>query len=223
MSYSPKRAESSSQKSAPRAKTASRVKVETDAKTESSKQPSLSAAEKKKKKTLTIAIVAILGVVILVSLTFIFAPADGSFLGIRGAGVFSGGSKINGWEAEYAEADGTTNITPYYENGVLPTSSDRHDITLAENGGANASELLGRWKLDEGTTYMFDGKGRGILLTGADNFTFLYSAEKGKLGIDMDTIVGNDFEYDYTVSGDTLTMTRDNGATSFTLTKISDQ
>ena len=37
----------------------------------------------------------------------------------------------------------------------------------------------------------------------------------------MDTSVGNDFEYDYSVSGDTLTMTRD--GRSFTLTKTADQ
>ena len=55
------------------------------------------------------------------------------------------------------------------------------------------------------------------MLTGVDNYTFVYSAENGKLGIDMDTAKGSDFEYDYSVSGDTLTMTRDGN--TFTLTK----
>lgn len=180
----------------------------------------MTAAEKKKKKTLTIAIIVILVLVIAVSLLFIFAPSDGSFLGIRGAGVLQKG-KSNGLSEQVVTQDGTTNITPYYKNGVLPTSADRHDITLAPNGGANASEVLGTWRLDQGTTYMFDGRGRGIMLTGVDNYTFAYSAENGKLGIDMDTAVGNDFEYDYSVSGDTLTMTRD--GRSFTLTKTADQ
>lgn len=208
MSYSPRRATPSSPKN------------ENKQPTGRSSSGSLTAAEKKKKKTLTIAIVSILGLVILVSLLFIFAPSDGSFLGIRGAGVLQKG-KSNGLSEQAVTQDGTTNITPYYKNGVVPTSADRHDITLAPNGGANASELLGTWKLDQGTTYMFDGKGRGIMLTGVDNYTFAYSAQDGKLGIDMDTATGSDFEYDYSVSGDTLTMTRD--GRSFTLTKTTDQ
>ena len=202
MSYTPKRAASSSEEK--KNESAARA-----AKT-------LSDAEKKQKKTLTVVIVTILGLVIIVSLLFIFAPADGSFLGIRGAGVLSGGNKT-GLSDQAVTQDGTTNITPYYKNGVLPTAADRHDITLAPNGGANASELLGTWKLDQGTTYMFDGRGKGIMLTGVDNYTFNYSAENGKLGIDMDTGAGSDFEYDYSVSGDTLTMTRD--GKTFTLTK----
>ena len=202
MSYSPRRAAPSSEK------------------TETGRQTpgNITADEKKKKKTLTIAIIAILGLVIVVSLLFIFLPTDGSVLGIRGAGVLTGGGNADVVaEKSLATQNGTTNITPYYNNGVLPTAADRHDITIVENGGANASELYGKWKLDEGTTYMFDGQGRGIMLTGVDNYTFVYSAENGKLGIDMDTAKGSDFEYDYSVSGDTLTMTRD--GKTFTLTK----
>ncbi len=199
MSYTPKRATSSSEEK----RNASGVGAANDR----------NAADQKKKKTLTIAIIVVLCVVIAVSMLFIFAPSDGSFLGIRGAGVVSGSNK--GYVAE--TQNGTTIISSYYQNGVLPTSADRHDIALVENGGANASELLGKWKLDQGTTYVFDGQGRGIMLTGVDNYTFLYSAENGKLGVDMDTIAGNDFEYEYTVNGDTLTMTRD--GKTFTLKK----
>lgn len=208
MSYTPRRA------------TPSSSKTETKPRTNNEKFNG-SADEKKKKRTLTIAIVVILCVVIVVSLLFIFAPADGSVLGIRGAGVLSGGNKKDSDLALRVESEtqsGTTNISPYYSNGVLPTAADRHDINIIPNGGANASDLLGKWKLDQGTTYMFDGQGRGIMLTGVDNYTFVYSAENGKLGIDMDTITGNDYEYDYTISGDTLTMTRDGN--TFTLTKV---
>lgn len=196
MSYTPKRAASSEEKrNVPAAKATQH----------------LSDADQKKKKNLTIAIVVVICVVIAVSLLFILAPADGSFLGIRGAGVIPGSG--NAAETQ----NGTTIISSYYQNGVLPTSADRHDITLAPNGGANASELLGKWKIDQGTTYVFDGQGRGILLTGVDNYTFLYSAENGKLGIDIDTVAGNDFEYDYSVNGDTLTITRD--GKTFTMKK----
>ena len=196
MSYTPKRAASPEErKNEPAAKSTQHH----------------SDADQKKKKNLTIAIVVVICVVIAVSLLFILAPADGSFLGIRGAGVIPGSG--NAAETQ----NGTTIISSYYQNGVLPTSADRHDITLAPNGGANASELLGKWKIDQGTTYVFDGQGRGILLTGVDNYTFLYSAENGKLGIDIDTVAGNDFEYDYSVNGDTLTITRD--GKTFTMKK----
>lgn len=207
MSYSPRRAAPSSEKPESRYEAGRRT------------PGNITAAEKKKKKTLTIAIIVILCLVIVVSLLFIFLPSDGSVLGIHGAGVLSGGGNNADVVAKNVEEkqNGTTNITPYYKNGVLPTAADRHDIHIAENGGANASELLGTWKLDQGTTYVFDGQGRGIMLTGVDNYTFVYSAENGKLGIDMDTAKGSDFEYDYSISGDTLTMTRD--GKTFTLTK----
>ena len=207
MSYSPRRAAPSAEERENRNRTDAR------------RTPgNITAAEKKKKKTLTIVIVVILCLVIAVSLLFIFAPADGSFLGIHGAGVLNGGGNADVVAKNVSETqNGTTNITPYYKNGVLPTAADRHDIHLVENGGANASDLLGTWKLDQGTTYVFDGQGRGIMLTGVDNYTFVYSAENGKLGIDIDTDKGSDFEYDYSVSGDTLTMTRD--GKTFTLTK----
>ena len=204
MSYSPKRADSSASKSASENKaTRSQSAVNDDV--------------TKKKRILVGAIVGVLVLIIVVSMLFILSPSDGSFLGIRGAGVISGGNRNQGGSQNGSGIvpNGTTNITPYYKNGVLPTSSDRHDITVIENGGANASDLYGTWKLDKGTTYMFDGQGRGIMLTGVDNYTFIYSAENGKLCIDMDTSTGNDFEYDYSVSGDTLTMNR--GGNSFTL------
>lgn len=213
MSYSPRRAAPSSSK--------------TETKPKTNVKYNGSADDKKKKKILTIAIVAVLGVVIVVSLLFIFAPSDGSVLGIRGSGVLSGGNNggspgsSNGAVAAGETQDGTTIISTYYKDGILPTAADRHDITLVPDGGANVSDLYGTWKLDQGTTYIFDGKGKGMMLTGVDNYSFNYSAENGKLGIDMDTIAGNDYEYEYTVNGDTLTMTR--GGNTYTLTKTADQ
>ena len=208
MSYSPKRVAPSS----------------STTETKSKSKPKDSSDDKKKKKILTIAIIAVLCVVIAVSLLFIFAPADGSFLGIPGAGILSrndDGGSINYTPETQGE---TTNISAYYDNGVLPTAADRHDISLRANGGADASDLYGTWVAEQGTTYIFDGQGKGVMLTGkdqSDSFTFDYSAENGRLGIDMDTVSGNDFEYDYTVDGDTLTLTRD--GYSFTLKKSDDQ
>lgn len=163
-----------------------------------------------KKKIAIISIIAVLAVVVIVILIFALKPAADP-----GVSVNSNKSYVPETQSE------TTFITKYYDNGVLPTSGERHDITIIYGGGANASDVEGSWSLDDVTVYEFDGQGRGIMLTAVDNYTFLYSAENGKLGIDLDTDGGNDFEYTYSVNGDTLTMTR--GGKTYTLTKQAPQ
>ena len=117
----------------------------------------------------------------------------------------------------------TTNISSYYEKDesgrILPTAADRHDITVIEGGGANVSDVYGEWAVDQNTTYVFDGMGRGIVLTGAGNYTFVYSAQDGKLRIDNDVQNGDDVEYSYTIDGDKMYWERGNGQ-KFTLTKV---
>lgn len=196
MSYSPKRAAGSGSSK------------QIDGKS-TAKRP-VSASDAKKQKGLVIAIVAVLVVIVVVALTFILAPSDGSFLGIPGAGVIP-----NQYVPETQSE--TTILTQYYHDGILPTSGSRHDIDVINGGGANASDLLGSWRLDKITVYMFDGAGRGMMLTDVDNYSFMYSAQDGKLDIDFDVDKGNDFEYDYSLDGDTLTITRNEQ--TFVLTK----
>lgn len=164
------------------------------------------AADAKKKKTLVIVIVAVLLVIIAVSLVFILIPKPGSG---------QNGTSANG---NNPRQSGNTIVSEYYKNGVLPTAGERHDIKTIDNGGSESSQLTGKWKLDQTTTYVFDGEGRGIMLTGVDNYTFVYSAQNGKLAIDFDTDKGADYEYEYSISGDTLSMTRSDR--SFTMTKV---
>lgn len=170
------------------------------------------SADSKKKKALIIVIVAVLVVIIAAALVFIFIP--GAESGI--AGIF-GGKPAYVPETQ----DGTTIITPYYQNGILPSAADRHDVQVIKGGGANGSDLLGKWQMGEHDTYLFDGQGRGIILTGVDNYTFTYSAESGKLRIDYDGQNGSDFEYDYTLSGDKMTWTR--SGQTYDLTKVAEE
>lgn len=167
---------------------------------------------KKKQKILIVVILCVLAVIIAAALILIFVP-----------GAESGVTRLFGGNSGYVPEtqDGTTIISGYYENGVLPTSGSRHDIDVIYGGGANADELLGTWDIDGNTIYKFDGRGRGIMLTGVDNYTFLYSAENGKLAIDMDSDGGVDREYNYTISGNKLTL--DGGGYHFEFTKTSDQ
>ena len=117
----------------------------------------------------------------------------------------------------------TTIISEYYElddeGRILPTACDRHDIDIIEGGGADAPELLGVWDMDENTYYVFDGKDRGILLTGVDNYTFVYSAENGELRVDSDVSQGEDVVYEYTIDGDSMTWKR--GSATYHLTRKS--
>ena len=92
---------------------------------------------------------------------------------------------------------------------------------VIKGGGANGSDLLGKWQMGDHDTYLFDGQGRGIILTGVDNYTFTYSAENGKLRIDYDGQNGSDFEYDYTLNGDKMTWTR--GGKTYDLTKVAEE
>lgn len=171
-----------------------------------------SASSEKNKKTNRILIIVILIVLaLIIAAAFILAFVPGAESGI--AGIFSGTKNEYVPETQ----DGTTIISQYYENGVLPTSGDRHDVTVINGGGASASEVEGIWDLDGNTIYEFDGRGRGIMLTAVDNYTFVYSAENGELIVDFDIDDAMDARFSYTVSGDTLTMSR--GGQNYVFTK----
>ncbi|MBQ3331246.1 MAG: hypothetical protein IJG87_08735 [Ruminococcus sp.] len=173
---------------------------------------------KKKQKILIIVIICVLAVIIAAALIFIFVP-----------GAESGVSGIFGGKPAYVPEtqDVTTNITPYYNDGILPTSSDRHDITVISGGGANGGDFYGTWKMNDHDTYIFDGLGRGIFLAvnkdgGIDfKYTFLYSAQDGVLGIDYDGANGADQEYSYTIDGDKMSWTR--AGQTYTLEKVEEE
>lgn len=160
----------------------------------STKRPSddrgkkISSAEGKKKILIAVILIALIVAVAVILIVF-----------TRG-----GESAENAPESQ----GGTSIISQYYEDGVLPTAGDRHDVISIEGGGTSASEFLGTWKLDEITVYKFDGHDRGIMLTAVDNYTFVYSAQDGKLNIDFDYDGATDSEYTYSIDGDKLTMSR---------------
>ena len=101
---------------------------------------------------------------------------------------------------------------------VTHTYGNRHDVTVAAGGGAAGGEFTGKWKLDDITSYEFNGTGRGVLHT-AENFEFSYSAENGELYIDIDIDDARDSRFEYIFSGDTLTLSRD--GSTYTLKKVS--
>ena len=172
------------------------------------KSAPVSAKQKKTNRILIIILLVVLALIIAGALILAFVP--GAESGI--ASIFTGNS---GYVPE--TQDGTTIISQYYENGVLPTSGDRHDVSVINGGGASASELEGVWDLDGNTIYEFDGRGRGIMLTAVDNYTFVYSAQNGELIVDFDIDDAMDAKYSYSISGNTLTMSR--GGQTYIFTK----
>lgn len=98
----------------------------------------------------------------------------------------------------------SSNPVLQYSGGEIPTSGARHDVTVETDGGADAMEVIGKWRLDKGTVYSFDGYGRGVMLTPVENYTFAYSARNGHLIIDFDVDDGMDTEYTYIISVDNL-------------------
>ncbi len=175
--------------------------------TSGAKKPSTSSKKKNQKTVITI-ILVVLALVVVAALIFIFVPGAENGIGR----LFSGNQSQYVPETQ----DGTTIISQYYQNGILPTSGNRHDVEVIKGGGRNASEVEGIWSLDGNTVYEFDGRGRGIMLTAVDNYTFVYSAENGDLVVDFDIDDAMDARYTYTVSGDTLTLSRGGQEYKFT-------
>lgn len=145
-------------------------------------------AKKKQQRTIVIGVVAVLAIVIVVMAVLL----------------------INGGK----NSQQTT--SPLYPNGVLPTSGTRHDVDLLPNGGKDAMEVSGLWRLDQITLYEFDGYGRGIMHTAVDDYSFAYSAQDGVLEIDFDVDNGRDIEYHYVISGDSMTLTSGDASYKFT-------
>lgn len=66
--------------------------------------------------------------------------------------------------------------------------------------------LEGTWRYDEVTAYEFDGRGSGKLLLPDKEYAFTYKLTDSELSIDFENEAAKDAVYDYSVSGDELTM-----------------
>ncbi len=88
----------------------------------------------------------------------------------------------------------------------------------------SADTLTGSWRIDEITVYEFDGKGSGALVLPDQSFAFAYWVSKDTLTIDFVSPSARDFEYTFSIQGDTLTLTggEGNDTVSYTLTRVSE-
>lgn len=196
MSYSPKHGSGKKQSSKPAESTDS-----------SSVEP-FTPQNKKRAKIVAILLLVLFAAGIIVALFFIIKPklAPDKVTATESYTVQATAPA----GSEYSGSYTSSSPVLQYSNGEIPTSGERHDVTVISGGGPDAMEIIGTWYVDEWTGYIFDGYGRGVMLTSNDNYTFAYSAQNGHLIIDYDNDKGMDTEYVYILNGDNLTLKRGN-------------
>lgn len=168
--------------------------------TEQNAAKAKSPEKKQSQKYIVIGVLAVLAVIIVVALVVL----------LRGC---TGPSGTNG---NYEGSFTSPNSVLGYSNGQIPTTGNRHDVTVTGDGGPDAMEVMGNWRIDEITVYKFDGYGRGVMLTAVDNYTFAYCAINGHLIIDFDVDNAMDSDYTYKVNGNKMTISRNGQDFNFT-------
>lgn len=73
--------------------------------------------------------------------------------------------------------------------------------------------LIGRWNMDEVTSYEFSRNGKGTLILPSAQYDFTYTIDDNVLSIDFDYDGAKDAQYTFTVDGDVLTLDGGNSTT----------
>ena len=73
--------------------------------------------------------------------------------------------------------------------------------------------LIGRWNMDEVTSYEFFRNGKGTMILPAAQYVFTYSIDGDMLNIDFEYEGAKDAQYIFTVDGDVLTLDGGNSNT----------
>lgn len=162
-------------------------------------------------KTLVIVLLIFFVAGIIVAAIFLFKPAapqtdDDNTVATYAYDQSSTAAATSAYSGSYT----SSNPVLQYSGGEIPTSGARHDVNVIADGGVDAMEIIGTWHVDKWTSYVFDGYGRGVMLTSNDNYTFAYSAQDGLLTVDYDNDKGMDTEYTYVLNGDKLILKRGN-------------
>lgn len=81
--------------------------------------------------------------------------------------------------------------------------------------------IQGSWTYDQYTQYEFDGKGKGYMQLETERYDYTYRIAETKLYIDFTNEAVRDCTYEFSIQGDVLTMTGEEGTTrgQYTLTK----
>lgn len=66
--------------------------------------------------------------------------------------------------------------------------------------------LVGRWDMDEVTSYEFRRNGKGVMILPSAQYEFSYTVKDNMLYIDFDYEDARDAQYEFTINGDMLTL-----------------
>ena len=76
--------------------------------------------------------------------------------------------------------------------------------------------LIGRWYMDEVTSYQFSGNGKGVMILPAAQYDFTYVIDGNILNIDFAYEGAKDAQYTFNVNGGVLTLDGGNPTTQGT-------
>ena len=79
-------------------------------------------------------------------------------------------------------------------------------VLIVKGCTGSADALAGTWDFDGTTTYSFDGKGSGAMVLPSISYDFTYKIDGNTLVIDYINESVHDSTYEFTASGDTLTL-----------------
>lgn len=79
-------------------------------------------------------------------------------------------------------------------------------VLLAKDYSGGTDALAGTWDFDGTTIYFFDGSGSGAMELPSISYDFTYTIDGNKLMIDYANESVRDSTYEFTTSGDTLTL-----------------
>ncbi len=79
-------------------------------------------------------------------------------------------------------------------------------VLLAKDCSGGTDALAGTWDFDGTTIYFFDGSGSGAMELPSISYDFTYTIDGNKLMIDYANESVRDSTYEFSTSGDTLTL-----------------
>ena len=94
-------------------------------------------------------------------------------------------------------------------------------ILITNKSGKKTNALIGTWRYDEHTQYVFEKDGTGKLLADDVTYTYAYSVDGKKLTLDFTDDIVLDCDYTFSVKKSTLKLVGGNGTDggSYQLTK----
>lgn len=83
---------------------------------------------------------------------------------------------------------------------------NRSKKSIIRNSAVSADfdSLLGTWKIDNHTTYYFDGTGKGSLILPDDTYDFTYKISNKLVELDFEDPRATDSKYEFSVENDKL-------------------